>query len=220
MIVARKRGIEARFLDFEVHSCSIRREIGEIWTDSTAFAVDQFLPRRLLGSASAIRFRPAAAGAGTVRKPRNTEHEKPLVRPGGRAVRRPVCSPLGPGPGAENVCFAPSGTGALPRASRRRQHLGQDPIHESAARPDLRAHGEGLRARPGPDRAGGPYGIGPEPPGPPPESGAARRPADGGRVHDPPAGPPVPGPVHRNPGGMPSFLPSSSITVTPTPFWL
>ena len=32
----------------EVHSCSIRREIGEIWTDSTAFAVDQFLRRRLL----------------------------------------------------------------------------------------------------------------------------------------------------------------------------
>ena len=31
-----------------MHSCSIRREIGEIWTDSTAFAVDQFLRRRLL----------------------------------------------------------------------------------------------------------------------------------------------------------------------------
>ena len=31
-----------------MHSCSIRRKIGEIWTDSTAFAVDQFLRRRLL----------------------------------------------------------------------------------------------------------------------------------------------------------------------------
>ena len=28
------------FLDLEVHSCFIRREIEEIWTDSTAFAVD------------------------------------------------------------------------------------------------------------------------------------------------------------------------------------
>ena len=32
----------------EVHSCSIRRQIGEIWADSTAFAVDQFLARSLL----------------------------------------------------------------------------------------------------------------------------------------------------------------------------
>ena len=38
----------------EVHSCSIRREIEEIWTDSTAFAVDQFLRRRLLGEAGRI----------------------------------------------------------------------------------------------------------------------------------------------------------------------
>ena len=32
-----------------MHSCSIRRKIGEIWADSTVFAVDQFLPHRLLG---------------------------------------------------------------------------------------------------------------------------------------------------------------------------
>ena len=50
MIVARKWRIEAQiFHDFEVHSRSIRREIGGNMDRFSAFAVDQFLRRRLLG---------------------------------------------------------------------------------------------------------------------------------------------------------------------------